>query len=111
MNNQKVIFLYEAVAAITDQMLTAARNGDWDKLKALQARCASQVDELKTGEAPVPLTGAMRERKVAIIQKILADDREIRSIVDPWMTELSMLINSTGMKRKLHNAYGVHHSG
>jgi flagellar protein FliT len=111
MNNQEVIFLYEAVATITDQMLTAARSGDWDKLTALQARCVSQVDALKTDEAPVPLTGVVRERKVAIIQKILADDREIRNLVEPWMTELSMLINSTGIQRKLHNAYGARHSG
>ncbi len=49
----------------------------------------------------------MRDRKVKIIQKILADDREIRNITEPWMTRLSMQINSVGAKRKLANAYGA----
>lgn len=62
---------------------------------------------IKSGETPVALTGAERERKVEIIKKILADDREIRNITEPWMNKLSMLINSTGTERKLNQAYGV----
>lgn len=111
MNEQEVIYLYENVATITDQMLAAARVGDWEKLAALESRCADQVNILKTGEAPVPLTGTSRERKVEIIKKILADDKEIRNITEPWMNKLSMLINSTGTERKLHSAYGANHSG
>lgn len=111
MDNQEVISLYETVAIITDQMLVAARNGDWDKLVSLEARCAGHVEVLKAGEPAVPLTGVVRERKVEIIQKILADDRAIRNIVEPWMAELSMKINSTGTQRKLNHAYGANQSG
>ncbi len=111
MNEQEVIYLYENVATITDQMLAAARIGDWETLAALESRCADQVNILKTGEPPVPLTGVGRERKVAIIKKILADDKEIRNITEPWMNKLSMLINSTGTERKLNRAYGAHQSG
>ncbi len=107
MNEQEVIYLYENVATITDQMLAAARVGDWEQLAVLESRCADQVNILKSGEAPVLLTGAERERKVAIIKKILADDKEIRNITEPWMNKLSMLINSTGTERKLSHAYGA----
>jgi flagellar protein FliT len=107
MNEQEIICLYEDVATITDQMLAAARSGDWEELTALEQRCAAQVSILKSGEAPVALTGAERERKVEIIKKILADDREIRNITEPWMAKLSMLINSTGTERKLNQAYGA----
>lgn len=110
MNEQEIICLYENVATITDQMLAAARLGDWEELTALEQRCAAQVSILKTGEPPVPLTGAERERKVAIIKKILADDKEIRNITEPWMAKLSMLINSTGTERKLSHAYGASQS-
>jgi flagellar protein FliT len=111
MNSQEVISLYETVATITDQMLAAARNGNWDELVALEARCSSHVATLKSGETPVPLTGLLRERKVKIIQKILADDREIRNLTEPWMAQLSRLINSTGTERKLNHAYGATHAG
>ena len=110
MNEQEVIYLYENVANITTEMLAAAREGDWDRLVALENRCSDQVSILKTGEAPAVLTGASRERKVEILKKILADDREIRNITQPWMQKLSLLINSTGAERKLNHAYGSHSS-
>lgn len=107
LDSQEVISLYETVAVITDQMLVAARNGDWDHLVALESRCASHVESLKAGEPPAPLTGVNRERKVSIIKKILADDREIRNLTEPWMAQLSQLISSTGNERKLSQAYGA----
>ncbi|HCY64608.1 MAG TPA: flagellar protein FliT [Oxalobacteraceae bacterium] len=107
MNSQEVISLYETVATITGQMLIAARNGDWDELAALESRCASHVETLRSGEPPIALIGEVRERKVKIIKKILADDREIRNLTEPWMGQLSRLINSTGTERKLSQAYGA----
>jgi flagellar protein FliT len=111
MNSEEILSLYETVAGISDQMLAAARARDWEQLVALESRCAGHVRVLKSGEPPMPLTGAVRERKVRIIKKILADDREIRAITEPWMGELSMLINSAGTERKLSKAYGTTHSG
>ena len=107
MNEQEIIYLYENVASITDQMLTAARVGDWDHLVTLESRCTDQVNILKTSEPPAPLSDKSRERKVEIIKKILADDKEIRNITEPWMNKLSTLINSTGAERKLNRAYGA----
>lgn len=107
LSSQEVINLYETVAVITDQMLTAARNGDWDQLVELESRCASHVATLQSSEPPMPLQGENRERKVKIIRKILADDREIRNLTEPWMAHLSKLINSAGTERKLSQAYGA----
>ncbi len=111
MNEQEIIYLYENVASITDQMLAAARVGDWDNLVVLESRCADQVNILKSSEPPAPLSGVSRERKVAIIKKILADDRAIRDLAEPWMAKLSQLINSSGAERKLNRAYGANQAG
>ena len=35
MNSNEVIALYETVASITDQMLAAARVGDWNQVAVL----------------------------------------------------------------------------
>jgi flagellar protein FliT len=107
MNSQEIISLYEDVAVITDQMLAAAREGDWDKLVSLESHCTTRVQRLQAGETPVALTGTARERKVQLIRKILSDDREIRNLTEPWMVHLSKLLNSTGTERKLNNAYGA----
>ncbi len=107
MNSQEIIALYEAVSQITDQMLAAARAGDWDKLIQLEEHCASHVQSLREGEPPEPLTGGLRERKVKIIHKILADDREIRNLTEPWMAQLAAMMNNAGTERKLSNAYNA----
>lgn len=111
LNTQEVISLYETVAVITDQMLAAARNGDWDELVALESRCAGHVETLRQNEAPVPLTGESRLRKVQIINKILADDREIRNLTEPWMAKLAQMISSTGTERRLNKAYSAGQAG
>lgn len=111
MENQEMISFYEEVASITDQMLAAARDGDWELLLALETRCSARIEFLKTQPPSVPLTGEVRERKVRIIKKILADDCEIRNITEPWMAQLAELINSSGANRKLHQAYGTNQSG
>lgn len=111
MNSEEVISLYEKLAGITDQMVSAARVRDWERLAALEALCASHVATLKKEDPPAPLPSGVREQKARIIQKILADDREIRNITEPWMRHLSALINSTDTERKLSQAYGANQSG
>ncbi|MES2935513.1 MAG: flagellar protein FliT [Pseudomonadota bacterium] len=111
MNSEEIISLYEAVSVITDQMVAAARSGDWEQLTLLESRCASHVNTLKQGEPPVALSGPSREKKVQIIHKILADDREIRNITEPWMAQLSALMNNAGAERKLAIAYGGNQVG
>jgi flagellar protein FliT len=111
MNSQELISVYENVAAITDQMLAAARVGNWDQLRELESRCAGQVEILRSEEPVEALPAPIRERKVALIKKVLEDDRQIRSITEPWMEQLSALINSTGTERKLSQTYGANRSG
>ncbi|SNS61705.1 flagellar protein FliT [Noviherbaspirillum humi] len=105
MECDEIIGLYEHVAALTDQMLAAARSGEWDELTALESDCARQVEMLRKAQPPGPLPPEAREQKVRILQKILADDREIRSLTETWMNRLSELMNSTGTERKLASAY------
>ena len=111
MNSQEIISIYENVAVITDQVLAAARVGDWEQLVELESRCASQVAILRSEEPRAALSGSVRERKAELIRKVLEDDRQIRSITEPWMEQLSMLINSVSAERKLSQAYGAGHSG
>lgn len=110
MNSEEVLSLYETVASLTHQMLAAARESNWEKLAELELRCAKHIDILKQDTAIPRLTGVGRERKAIIIQKILADDREIRSLTEPWMEQLSAILNNAGTKRKLSQVYGPNQS-
>jgi len=91
-SSEEVIDVYENVSQLTRQMLAAARSRDWDTLHRLERDCASQVSVLRDGQ-PHPLSGELRARKVRLLQSILADDREIRTITEPWMDQLSLLMH------------------
>ena len=105
MEHQDTIVIYETVAGLTKQMLLAAKQQDWDALAELEANCAKQVATLKLNESVLPLPSDVRARKLASIKSILADDREIRNIVSPWMVRLNSLMSSLHMENKLTRAY------
>jgi flagellar protein FliT len=97
--------VYEAVGQLTDRMLAAARDGEWELLAALETQCSALVAQLAAVGDSVPLAVDSRARKVHLIQKILADDRAIRDLVTPWMAELAARMNSTSTSRKLTTTY------
>jgi flagellar protein FliT len=111
MDNQEIISLYEGVAEITDQMLLAARNGDWDSLVNLEKICAGHITTLSARDKIAPLSETARQKKIGIIKKILADDHQIRVITEPRLTELSALISNSGTERKLQQAYSANNTG
>ncbi|SEN51493.1 flagellar protein FliT [Duganella sp. CF517] len=82
----EVLSMYENIAGLSNQMAAAARMGDWDGLSKLEAQCATEARAVATG---VPaLSGAPRMRKIDLLKQILANDREIRDIADPWMNQV-----------------------
>lgn len=107
MTSQEVVAVYEAMVVLTEQMVQAATDSDWDRLVLLEQQTAACVRQLKENEPPLALVGASRERKVEAIKKMLDDDRKIRDLTLPWMARLSALINNTGAERRLARAYGA----
>lgn len=105
-STEQIISCYETVSDLTGKMLDAAKARNWEKLVELESQCARQVQTLREGESALRLSGDTRTKKIRIIHKILADDREIRNITTPWMAELAALISNVGVERKLSMAYG-----
>ena len=92
MQGHPVLTLYEAVAETTAQMLAAARAKDWARLTELEAACAEYTRLIVEQSAASPLSDRELKRKLASIKKILADDREIRELSEPWMKRLSGML-------------------
>jgi flagellar protein FliT len=111
MNSEQIISIYEAVSDLTGQMLAAAQSRDWENLATLEAHCAGHVQTLKDGEPATVLSGDKRARKIEIIHQIMAHDRAIRDLTQPWMAQLSALIHSAGTERKLSMAYDAQRRG
>lgn len=106
MKYQNSIAVYEEVAKLTNQMLLAAKQQDWDQLTNLEHCCAEHVALLKEIQDAAPLPEEAKQRKVASIKSILADDREIRNLVTPWMAKLNAMLNSNQMEQRLTRTYG-----
>lgn len=110
MNSLELISLYESVATITASMLDAARTGDWELLAQLESDCSTHVQTIRETDLPIALAPELREKKIFIIKKILADDKKIREITEPWMLRLSNLMQNSSATRKLSQAYGANHA-
>ncbi len=86
MTSNEVLSMYENIAGLSNQMAAAARMGDWNGLSRLESQCATEARAVATG---VPaLSGAPRLRKIDLLKQILANDREIRDVTDPWMNQI-----------------------
>jgi flagellar protein FliT len=86
MTSNDVLSMYENIAGLTAKMAVAAENGDWDSLALLEKQCALQSKAAATG---VPtLEGDSRKRKIELLKQIMANDRAIRDITEPWMGRL-----------------------
>ncbi len=104
-NQFNSVGIYENVAGITKQMLQAAKQQDWDGLAVLEQTCAAEIAGLKLQEDDFTLEDEAYSRKLASIKSILADDREIRDIILPWMVRLDSLANGVHTKAKLTRRY------
>jgi len=91
MTPDDVLPMYEQIARLTNNMVAAARSSDWDRFSALENECASAASATLVGAVPA-LSGAPRMRKIDLLKQILANDREIGNITEPWMTQLSKVM-------------------
>ncbi|MEE9330681.1 MAG: flagellar protein FliT [Methylophilaceae bacterium] len=94
MSNENVCSLYESVAEVTSQMLSAAQRQDWDELAELEVTCADYVEQIRDYDEVQPAAGEAYKHKLQSIKLILANDREIRNLMAPWMLKLNNMLNS-----------------
>ncbi len=100
-----MLSLYEEVARMTGSMLSAAHQSDWDKLLELEAGCASCIESLKGCQVPARLSDTARQQKVELLKLILANDREIRKLTDPWMQRIGHLLESANRQCDVARTY------
>jgi flagellar protein FliT len=98
---------YEAIAAVSGQMLTAARGGEWSELKALQGSYRELIEQLKDADSRSELDESARARKLDLVKKILADDAAIRDLTSPSLARLSALFAVNRPARALKKMMGL----
>ncbi len=100
-----VVALYEEVARLTGRMLSAAHQADWDRLIELEAGCARCIESIRGCPVPARLSEEARQQKIALLMRILSDDREIRKLTAPWMENVSKLLGTANTQCQVARTY------
>lgn len=103
--SESIVAVYEALWLLTQQMLEAARNEEWDSLIGLGQQRGALVDIMKGRDDVSAMTAIEQQQTGEIIHHILAADAEIRLGTEAWMGELQEMLGSISAEKKLHKAY------
>jgi flagellar protein FliT len=83
---------YQAIEQASQDMLEAARAGNWDHVVKLEGACALLISQLKNAAARQPLGTEEAQLKSRIMQRILVNDAEIRHLAEPWLEQLDDIL-------------------
>jgi flagellar protein FliT len=98
--NSDLLNYYEAIEQASHDMLEAARSGNWDHVVKLESACALLISQLKHAASQKTLGEDEAQLKSRIMQRILVNDAEIRSLAEPWLEELDKTLN--GLSATVH---------
>ena len=98
--NSLLMNYYEAIEKASQDMLEAARAGNWDHVVKLEGACAVLIAQLKTTAAGQPLPSDEAALKSRLMQRILLNDAEIRQLAEPWLEDLDDILS--GRPKTLH---------
>ena len=92
MNANEVLAMYENLAGLTGQMAQAAKAGDWNEFAALNMEAKV---EARSAVAGVPaLSGAKRLSKIELLKQLMANDRAIRDVTEPYDGQLERALQA-----------------
>jgi flagellar protein FliT len=104
---EQIVERYARMADASQRMLNAARRDDWDQVCEVEKECTRLIAELSTMSDLVPTDPVLRDRKLGLLKRVLADDAEIRHLSQPWMKRLDALLRSPETVARLDRAYGT----
>lgn len=92
MNADDVLAIYENLSGLTGQMAHAAKAGDWHEFAQLNMEARAQAAPAVAG---VPaLTGAKRLSKIELLKQLMANDRAIRDVTEPWDEQVDRALHA-----------------
>lgn len=102
-----IVRSYEELLVLSEQMLEAARAGNWDAMSELQQVYLAEVERLRQLDHAVPFSDNERLRRFQLLERILAFDARIRDLTMPRLAHLGALLNSSRRRMDLSNTYGA----
>lgn len=91
---QRLLNYYHAIEAASRSMLEAARQEDWDGVVRSEGACAVLIEQLRFTARTSQLTREDRAEKIRVMQRILRNDAEIRTLAEPWLSSFGHLFEA-----------------
>lgn len=101
------IALYQEMSALSSRMVEAARANDWETLITLERSVAILRDSVINDDDNSNLSSSELKLKSQLIQRILADDAEVRRHTEPWMERVRQFLGSGIKRQQVEHAYGA----
>lgn len=105
MSKEAVLLGYEKVFSISESMLFAVQNSQWDALIGLEKDYSTLMEEIRARDFIPPDDIEFAKRKTELIRSILDNDAKIRAQVNAKLEDLQGAIASAGQAIKLNQAY------
>lgn len=103
MDQAQILATYSAAWSTTQQMLEAAQTEQWDHMIELEQGRDALMAPLM--QAPVPIEPQNSAEISVLIRNILVVDQKIQGLTRVWMDEISGVLNSVQVEKKLLKAY------
>ena len=91
---ERLLDYYLAIEAASRSMLEAARQEDWDGVVRSEGACAVLIEQLRFTARTSQLSREDRVEKMRVMQRILRNDAEIRTLAEPWLSSFGQLFDS-----------------
>ncbi len=92
MNADDVLAVYENLADLTGQMAQAAKAGDWNEFAQLNME--AKVEAVSAAPGMPAIDGAKRLRKIDLLKQLMANDRAIRDVTEPWDAQVERALHA-----------------
>ena len=104
-NERVTLNCYDQLASLSEEMLSAARQSNWDGLSALELKAQLIVNDLKAMTDVNSHSNRFRQEKMRVIRLILTLDAQIRDLVQPRVAQLDRAMRAPTTQRRLSAAY------
>ena len=95
-----LIDYYKAIEDSSLKMLEAARVKDWEGVARYEGACAVLIEQLRFQSQEQELLPEQRREKARIMQRILRNDAQIRTLAEPWLAQVEHMFD--GQPQVLH---------
>jgi hypothetical protein len=106
MTDDQMLAAYETLKQLSQQMLTATGQGQWEQMAQQQEELSMLMALLQSGEAQALWPPAVMASKKALIVDILAIQKATMEITLPWRDSVAAMLDSAGSAKRVARAYG-----